>query len=101
MANLVIVVTVQIFGTPVGSLKTSSNVNSSGECETLLCEKMLLCELVLQPTDESVPKSIIQEVLKFAERCCLVELSYILSYRLQRFLVPAIEMESLFNQQRL
>ena len=75
-ANLVIIATVQVFGTPVGSLKTSSNVNSSFKCETLLHEKTLLCQLALQPADESVPKSIIYEFPKFAEGPCLVELSY-------------------------
>ena len=69
--------------------------------ETLLREKTLLRKLALQPADESVPKSFIEEVTKFAEGRCLPELSYILCYRLQRFLVPAMEMELLFNHQRL
>ena len=101
MANLVIVVTVQVFGTPFGSLKTSSNIDSSGKCDTLLSEKTLLCELVLQPADESVLKSVIKEVTKFAEGRCLAELSYILRYQLQWFLVPGMKMESLFSHQRL
>ena len=101
IANLVIIATVQVFGTPVSTLKTSSNVNSSGKGETLLHEKTLLLELALQPTDESVAKSIIQDVPKIAEGRCLSEVSYILCYRLQRFLFLVMEMESLFNHQRL
>ena len=50
----------------VGCLKTSSKVNSSGKCDS---EKTLLCKLALQPTDETVPKSVIEEVAKFAGRC--------------------------------
>ena len=101
MAPLVIAVVVQVLGTPVGSLKTSSNVNSMGESETLLREKTLLHELAMQPADESVLKSVIQEVPNFAVGSCLAELSYILRYRLQQFLVPAMEMESLFDHQQL
>ena len=100
MANLVIITTVQVLGTPVGSLKTSSNVNSPGKGESLLRGKMLLPELAMQPADESVLKSVLKEVTKFAEGSFPVEFSYILCYRLQWFLVPAMEMESLFNHQR-
>ena len=60
MANLVIVATVQVLGTPVRSLKTSSNVNSPSKGETLLREKAFLRELTMQPADESVMKSVIQ-----------------------------------------
>ena len=75
MANLVIVVTVQVLDTPVGSLKSTSNVNSPGKGETLLRKKTLLRELTMQPADKSVLKCVIQKVSKFAEGSCLAELS--------------------------
>ena len=96
VANLVIVVTVQVFRTSVCSLQTSSNVDSLGKGETLLSEKVLLRELAVQPANESVSKSVIQEVPKFAEGSYLAELRYILRYRLQRFLIPMMKIKSLF-----
>ena len=101
MAKLVIAMVVQVLGTPVGSLKTSSNVNNPGKGETLIREKTFLHKLAMQPADESGPKCVIQEVPKFTVGSCLAEFSYILRYSFQRFLVPALEMESLINHQRL
>ena len=93
-------VTVQVLHTPVCSLETLSNVDSLGKGETLLSEKALLCKLAVQPANESVPKSaILQKVPKFADGGCLAELRYILRYRLQQFLIPAMEMKSLFEHQ--